>query len=138
MMSDLSDSSGPQAYGDDPELDALYDACADGDLAACDDLYMEAPFGSDYEAFGLDCGGNDGESALYCSDSSQSSDDPEPQAYGDDPELDALYDACDGGDYASCDELYWSSALGSEYEDFGLTCGNRIESSGLSCEDAVS
>jgi len=53
------DESGdePQGYGDDPELDALYDACADGDGGACDDLYYQSPFGSDYEEFGNTCGG---------------------------------------------------------------------------------
>lgn len=48
--------------------------------------------------------------------------------YGDDPDLDALYDACDAGDGAACDELYWSSAAGSEYETFGGTCGGRFPS----------
>lgn len=74
MIGDLSDSLDEpeaQSYGDDPELDALYDACGSGDLMACDDLYMEAPFGSEYEEFGLDCGGNEGESALFCSESSR-------------------------------------------------------------------
>jgi hypothetical protein len=48
-------------------------------------------------------------------------------AYGDDPELDALYDDCAGGDAAACDDLYINSAAGSEYEQFGGTCGNRFE-----------
>jgi hypothetical protein len=48
--------------------------------------------------------------------------------YGDDPELDALFDACDAGDGAACDELYWSSAANSEYETFGGTCGGRFPS----------
>ena len=45
------------AYGDDPELDARYDACAAGDSVACDDLYINSPAGSDYEQFGGTCGG---------------------------------------------------------------------------------
>ena len=45
------------AYGDDPELDAMYDACAAGDSVACDDLYINSPAGSDYEQFGGTCGG---------------------------------------------------------------------------------
>ena len=44
-------------YGDDPALDALWDACAGGDMAACDDLYFEAPGGSEYEEFADTCGG---------------------------------------------------------------------------------
>jgi hypothetical protein len=48
--------SGANTYGDDPELDALWDACAAGDNVACDDLYSQSPFGSEYEAFGDTCG----------------------------------------------------------------------------------
>ena len=58
--------------------------------------------------------------------------------YGDDPAMDALFDACQAGDGAACDELYWSSPLGSRYEDFGNTCGGRfVDSPPLSCEDAL-
>ncbi len=46
----------PARYGDDPELDALWDACAAGDGAACDALFDAAPLGSDYERFGSTCG----------------------------------------------------------------------------------
>jgi len=45
--------------------------------------------------------------------------------YGDDAELDALWDACEGGDGAACDELYFSSAFGTRYEQFGNNCGDR-------------
>jgi hypothetical protein len=54
--------SGDDTYGDDAELDALWDACADGDLGACDDLYLQSPVGSTYEAFGDSCGGRQFES----------------------------------------------------------------------------
>lgn len=43
-------------YGDDPVLDGLWEACDAGDMAACDDLYFESPFGSEYEEFGDNCG----------------------------------------------------------------------------------
>lgn len=36
--------------------------------------------------------------------------------YGSDPELDALYDDCVAGDELACDDLYWQSPGGSEYE----------------------
>ena len=56
-------------------------------------------------------------------------------AYGDDPELDALYDDCAGGDAVACDDLYLNSPQGSEYEQFGGTCGDRFEYSDTdSCE----
>lgn len=51
-------------------------------------------------------------------------------AYGSDPALDALYDECEGGDYAACDELSFGSPTDSEYEAFGDTCGERNEPSG--------
>ena len=47
--------------------------------------------------------------------------------YGDNDTLDALWDACEGEDWAACDQLYADSPLGSEYESFGDTCGNRTD-----------
>lgn len=47
--------------------------------------------------------------------------------YGDNAGLDALWDACEGGDMESCDELYMTSEFGSEYEEFGSTCGGRSD-----------
>lgn len=40
-----------------PELTALYEACASGDMTACDNLFMESPRDSALEAFGNECGG---------------------------------------------------------------------------------
>ena len=57
---------GPLAYGDDPELDALWDECEAGDGAACDDLWELAPVGSEYERFGVTCG--EREDVLNCAD----------------------------------------------------------------------
>ena len=103
-------------YGDDPYLDSLYDQCADGDNQACDDLFWQSPGGSEYEAFGNDCGGRGG----LCETSSGN--------YGDDPYLDSLYDQCANGDDEACDDLFWTSPYafaGSEYVDFALACGGR-------------
>jgi hypothetical protein len=47
----------PGALGDDPTLDAHASDCFDGDLAACDTLYFEAPPMSDYEEYAITCGG---------------------------------------------------------------------------------
>ena len=55
-------------------------------------------------------------------------------SYGSDPELDELYDACEDGDFAACDQLYLDSPTDSEYETFGDTCGDRNEPSGF-CVD---
>jgi len=46
-------------------------------------------------------------------------------SYGDDPELDALWDACEAGDDAACSDLFWQSPIGSEYESFGSSCAGR-------------
>ena len=106
-------------YGDDPYLDSLYDQCADGDNQACDDLFLASPGGSEYEAFGSDCGGQV-DRTYPCTD--------EGGNYGDDPYLDSLYDQCANGDDEACDDLFWTSPYafaGSEYVDFALTCGGR-------------
>ncbi|MBC7289900.1 MAG: hypothetical protein H5T83_01015 [Actinotalea sp.] len=47
--------------------------------------------------------------------------------YGDDPALDALWDACAAEDWAACDALYEDSPPGSEYERFADTCGDRTQ-----------
>lgn len=61
----------------------------------------------------------------------------EPFDYGDDDELDDLYDSCLDGDWTDCDELYLISPEDSEYEWFGATCGYRLEGDGLFCVDAA-
>ncbi len=51
--------------------------------------------------------------------------DDQPMDYGDDSTLDRLWDGCEAGDGAACDRLFEQSPVGSDYERFGLTCGNR-------------
>ena len=60
-----------------------------------------------------------------------------PFDYGDDPVLDAFWDDCENGDGAACDELYFDSPIGSAYELFGETCGNRVEAGGDLCADQI-
>lgn len=120
-------------YGDDPELDALWDACDAGDGDACDTLFLRSPFGSEYERFGQSCGGREGDDYFgVCGDGGAFA---LPQGYGDDPELDALWDACEAGDLTACDDLFWSSMVDSEYEEFGATCGERTEAGFGDCEE---
>jgi len=52
---------------------------------------------------------------------------------GDDPRLDALWDQCAAGYGGACDQLFDQAPLGSAYESFAATCGNR--SSELRCAD---
>lgn len=52
----LAFDDAPVTYGDDPDLDVLWDSCGSGDGKACDDLFDQAPIGSEYEQFGVTCG----------------------------------------------------------------------------------
>ena len=125
----ISNSDEDGNYGDDPYLDSLYDQCADGDNQACDDLFLESPGGSEYEAFGIDCGGRWGlEERRTLLQVCEASNSDEGGNYGDDPYLDSLYDQCANGDDEACDDLFWTSPYafaGSEYVDFALACGGR-------------
>jgi hypothetical protein len=47
--------------------------------------------------------------------------------YGTDPILDTLWDWCDDGGMWACDELFIYSIAGSDYEWFGATCGDRVD-----------
>jgi hypothetical protein len=38
---------------------------------------------------------------------------------------DRLWDRCADGDWDACDDLYWDSPIGSGYEAYGASCGNR-------------
>jgi len=48
-----------------------------------------------------------------------------PRRYGDDAALDQLYRDCREGIGQSCDELFGRAPVGSDYESFAVTCGNR-------------
>ena len=58
--------------------------------------------------------------------------------YGDDAVLDLLWDQCEDGNPQACDELYREAPIGSSYEAYGRTCGDRIPASaGLECFDEL-
>ncbi len=114
----------PSTYGDDAYLDGLWDACAAGDMTACDALFSESPVGTEYEDFGGTCGyQTDG--TLWCIEAVLG----EVFTYGDDAYFDALWDACAASDWPACDTLYSESPIGSEYEEFGGTCGYLTDGS---------
>lgn len=50
---------------------------------------------------------------------------PQPKSLGDDPVLDDLWHRCEQGSGAACDQLFEQAPLNSDYESFGLSCGNR-------------
>lgn len=117
------------SYGENPVLDSLWDECAAGDMASCDELYSTSEIGSEYETFGATCGQREPDSSGGTCDI--------PFTYGDNAALDSLWDACTAGDGASCDDLYFESPVGSTYENFGDTCGYRFDASPGFCEDAI-
>lgn len=48
-----------------------------------------------------------------------------PQTFGDDAALDRLWIECEDGVGVSCDRLFEESPVGSDYERFGVSCGER-------------
>ncbi|MBM9434036.1 flagellar basal body-associated FliL family protein [Flaviflexus equikiangi] len=120
----------PARYGDSAELDALWDSCEAGSLADCDELYYVSGFDTEYEEFGNTCGGTTDAAYGTCSSVSDES----ALSYGDDADLDVLWDSCEAGNFADCDELWWSSPIGSEYETFAESCGGRTEGAAGTCE----
>lgn len=112
----------------------LYQACDNGDMDACSDLYYQSPVGSADEEFGSTCGDRAPRGTDCSNLDSGSSVDGSDTDYGDNAMLDALWDDCDGGDMEACDDLYRESPSGSEYEDFGDNCGGRGRD-GIWCVD---
>jgi hypothetical protein len=50
---------------------------------------------------------------------------PGPKKKGDDPVLDALWEQCAAGFGQACDDLFDRAGLGTDYETFGASCGQR-------------
>lgn len=107
--------------GDDPVMDELWAQCEDDDWQACDDLFDRSMPGSEYEEFADSCGG-DSEGGTYCTDLFGEA---WPSRYGDDKVMDRLWDGCADAEWLTCDHLYVVAPTGSEYEEFGATCGDR-------------
>ena len=127
------------AYGTNIIGDYLWDLCSDGTYWACDNLYvleLYLPVGGEYTNFGATCGDR-AEIDVYCVDYFESS---IPISYGEDPNLDALYDECSQGNGESCDTLYFASGaygVDDEYFYFAATCGNTEEFDSVWCGSYV-
>ena len=109
----LGECNDPFTYGDSPVLDELWEGCVNGDTDVCNDLYFDAPYGSEYAQLGncLDEIWGEWDTALgECND---------PFTYGDSPVLDELWEGCVNGDTDVCDELYWNSPIDSDYSILG-------------------
>lgn len=122
----------PFTYGDDAELDALWDKCSSEGTAVCDELFNRSPEGSEYEAFADTCGGRGtpqvacAPDALANTDQPPSSDSADPPMnHGDSAEFDQLWDKCAANDAQACLALAFQAPEGSEYAEFGKSCGNR-------------
>ena len=122
------------AYGTNIVGDYLWDLCSDGILWACDslfDLELYLPVGGEYTNFGATCG-DEVEIDVYCVEYFETS---IPISYGEDPNLDALYDECSQGNGDACDLLYLASwgSEDDEYFQFAATCANTEEFDSVWC-----
>lgn len=129
-------------YGDDSGLDGLWDACAAGDLGACDELYLSAGWGTEYEEFGATCGQISEPAYGMCQVhadwdaeqervvAEQERADAETSAA-----LNALLTSCEGGDMQACDDLQWEASYGSAEYDVAESCGGHFPDGWGSCVD---
>ncbi len=99
----------------------------DADPSPIDELAISETFAACGSANELLAEGNDEPQELAFSN--------EPQIYGDDRALDKLWDGCEAGDGQACDDLWEQAPVGSVYEQFGVTCGDRFEI--LNCADEL-
>jgi hypothetical protein len=129
MANDWFGDDTPQEYGDDSGLDQLMDRCGEGDMGACDTLLVEAPEDTEYWFFADTCGErlDGGGSCLTRVDL--------PSEYGDSEQLDELFDGCNAGDLAACDQLAGTAPLATEYWEFGDSCGGRQPRGGGECTE---
>lgn len=119
----------------DPELArSLYEACRDGDMQACDTMYLDTLVDSPAETYGAVCGGALPSADAYC----VTLDSPQTGSYvplgspfdGTDEVSEneqSAIDACELGGMNACDALYSMSEAGSPQQAYGGTCGGRIE-----------
>lgn len=115
-----------RVLGDDPALDELAVDCHQGDLSSCDDLYVDSPAGSLYEAYGATCGARiDQATNQLCADVLLGLPDDLPVTG--DALLDELARQCSAGDMVDCDLLYAEAETNSGAERYGATCGGRLE-----------
>jgi hypothetical protein len=134
---DLPDGQQPGDLGDGDGFDALADQCFEGDMAACDVLFLTTPLESNSEAYGDTCGGREdadeeaGCGADYAGDWEVPDGQSPSSITGDDSDFDDLAEECEEGDFAACDELSNDAESDSGYESYGLTCGGRLSSDAL-------
>lgn len=115
------------------ELTAL---CVDSSDMACDMLYHASDHNSDAEAIALGCGGRGESVDLFCTEGIVA-DSPNAWFSGDTPAVSTVVGMCLDGDMIACDFLFVRSAVGSRFEQVGLTCGNRVPVSNPNCRSTI-
>lgn len=126
----------PSDLGNDDERNALTEECFAARLQSCDLLFARSNRGSTYREYAQSCGGRleepvarvDPECDLRFNDPVKATRVSPPDRLGESPSLDALAGACAAGSMASCDELFETSPVSSDYEAYGATCGGRFDS----------
>lgn len=118
------------APGVDAELDVWWADCAGGSAAACAQMTLVAPAGSDYATFGLTCGGRTlGHCAALLGDDGPppalDGKSPTARAPGDDEYLDTLWERCADRSAVACAALVTHGPPNSDYGTFGASCGWR-------------
>ena len=117
--------SGPQSYGDHPDLDLLYDRCDEGNPVACDLLWLLSSEGSAYQALTLECGGAPlPTNSSYCTDDltvDTETGDVDVFAQG----LVRLEGECAQREMLSCDLLAILAPPGSNFQQLAFSCGGR-------------
>lgn len=117
----------------DPDLArSLYEACRDGDMQACDTMYLDTLIDTPAESYGATCGGALPEANVYC----VTLDSSETGSYiplGSDftgttttENEQRVVEACGRGGMNACDALYQLSD-DQTMKAYGATCGGRIE-----------
>jgi hypothetical protein len=117
------------------EFAGLAQACFDGDMAACDELFGTTPVGSVDEAYGDTCGGriDDGQGfELECAELITG---PVPVPGDIAPEFAGLAQGCFGGDMVACDDLFRQTPSDTVDEAYGALCGGRVRNTDAFCVD---
>ena len=116
-----------EAPGEDPLLDALWEACGVGHPLSCDDLFYSAPRDSAYEQFAFSCGGRENMdcSLLLGVDQPEGALTPLTPPPGENEALDRWWNLCAEGSSRACGELRLIAPSRSLYAQFGTSCGAR-------------
>lgn len=111
----------------DGGVDALAGACAGGDMASCDYLFVVSPLESEAEGYGDTCGGRtpaDGRTG--CAQQFMWEGTPGDVATDQTAGVHDPSDACRAGDFAICDAIAIDPEATSDARQAALLCGNRL------------